>query len=316
MLTLRVRSVTYEAEGICSYELVDPQGADLPTFEAGAHIDVQVPGGFLRQYSLCDPPWFSKHYRFAVLDDPQGRGGSRAVHEHLRPGSMVEISSPRNLFPLNKQAKHSLLIAGGIGITPMLAMAKTLEREGQSFHLHYCTRSLERTAFQNTIQAWVDDGLASLHIDGGDPEKGLNLTALLADAPADTHVYFCGPNGFMNAVKQATAHWPEEQVHYEYFGVDPALAASLASGQGGVIRLAKSALEIEAQPGKTVLASIRDAGVECVSSCEAGLCGACKVRYLSGSPEHNDFILSEDERDEYVLICCAQVGDTPLLLDL
>lgn len=317
MLTLQVRSVTYEAEGICSYELVDPKGADLPAFEAGAHIDVHVPGGYIRQYSLCDPSWEVGHYRIAVLNDVQGRGGSSAVHEHIRPGMLVQVSEPRNLFPLQPKAKHNLLLAGGIGITPILAMASALESQGASFALHYCTRNEERTAFKTRIKQWQDKGLAQLHMDNGNPQNGLNLLELLSEVQPDTHIYFCGPSGFMAAVKTAAAHWPAEQVHFEYFGADPNVAEKMAASTGeGEIELVISGKKVAAVPGQSILATVRDAGVECVSSCEAGLCGACKVRYLSGKPQHNDYILSDEERDEYVLICCAAVGDEPLQLEL
>lgn len=181
MLTLCVRSMTYEAEGIRSFELVDPEGADLPPFEAGAHIDVHVPGGYTRQYSLCDSPSQRKHYRVAVLDAPDGRGGSRALHEKVRAGDLIQVSEPRNLFPLQHGAKRSVLLAGGIGVTPMMAMAEELQRRGERFELHYCTQSPQRTAFRSRFRPWVADGIAHLHHDGGDWRQGLDIGALLAD---------------------------------------------------------------------------------------------------------------------------------------
>lgn len=317
MLTLCVRSITYEAEGIRSFELVDPKGAELPAFDAGAHIDVHVPGGFTRQYSLCDSPAQRKHYRVAVLEAPNGRGGSRALHEKVRAGDLLQVSEPRNLFPLVKGARHTVLLAGGIGITPVLAMAEELQRRGESFELHYCTQTPERTAFLGRIRPWIADGIAHVHHDGGDWRKGLDIAALLREHRDGTHLYFCGPAGFMKAVQAAAEHWPREAVHCEYFGADPAAPAPvITSNAGAAIRLAKTDASVELGEGQTILQALRAAGVACESSCESGLCGACKVRYLAGSPEHNDYVLNEEERKEYVLVCCAGAGKEPLLLDL
>lgn len=318
MLTLRVRSITYEAEGIRSFELVDPDGKDLPAFEAGAHIDVSVPGGLTRQYSLCDSPGIRTHYRIAVLEDLAGRGGSKAMHAGLRAGDMLNVSVPRNLFPLKKGAQHNVLLAGGIGITPLMCMVDQLQQDRQSFELHYCTQKPERTAFRSRLQSLVAGDKAFLHHDGGDPKNGFDIAARLEKYEEGMHLYFCGPPGFMKAVRNAAAHWPEHAVHYEYFGVDPALSAKLESSaaEGVQIRLAKSDRLINVEPGQTILAAIRQAGVECESSCESGMCGTCKVRYFSGKPEHNDYVLTEEEKSEYVLVCCAGTGTETLLLDL
>jgi vanillate O-demethylase ferredoxin subunit len=319
MLTLCVRSITFEAEGIRSFELVDPGGKDLPGFEAGAHIDVSVPGGSTRQYSLCDSPWQRKHYRIAVLEELHGRGGSRALHASVRAGDMIEVSEPRNLFALDASARHSVLLAGGIGITPVLAMTEALRRANQSFELHYCTQTPQRTAFRERLQPLVASGQAHLHHDRGDPKKnGLDIAALLAPYEKGTHLYFCGPPGFMKAVQSAAANWPAGTVHYEYFGVNPEVTEKLVSSGAteGQVRLAKSDKVLTVGSGQSILSAIREAGVECHSSCESGVCGSCKVRYFSGKPEHNDYVLSEDEKEEYVLVCCAGVGPEALLLDL
>lgn len=319
MLTLCVRSITYEAEGIRSFELVDPSGKDLPAFEAGAHIDVKVPGGYTRQYSLCDAPWQRRHYRIAVLEDPQGRGGSAALHARIRAGDLLQVSEPRNLFPLHPQAGHCVLLAGGIGITPLMAMAEQLRRSGRSFELHYCTQTPERTAFRERLRPWEQEGRVRLHHDRGDPRQGLDIAGLLHDMAPDRHLYFCGPPGFMKAVQQASAHWPAEQVHFEHFGAMPSAAPAPAAADGiapAEIRLARSDKVLPVAGGASILQTLREAGVACESSCEAGVCGCCRVRYLSGEPEHNDFVLSDEEKKEFVLVCCAGVGKQPLLLDL
>jgi len=315
MLTLRVRSITHEADGILSFELVDPEGGELPAFDAGAHVDVHVPGGLTRRYSLCDPPWERDHYRIAVLDAPNGRGGSRAMHERVRAGDLIDVSEPHNFFPLAREARHSVLLAGGIGITPLLAMAEHLRRTNQSFELHYCTRSAKTTAFTRRLQSELGAGRVQLHHDGGHPRNGLDIAGLLEQQHPGTHVYFCGPPGFMSAVRAATQHWPKEAVHFEYFGVDPAASARVTA-DGSEVVLRRSQRTVKVPPSQSILQAVRDAGVACESSCEAGLCGSCKVRYLEGRPEHNDFVLSEEERQEFVLVCCAQVAQGPLVLDL
>ena len=241
------------------------------------------------------------------------------MHASLRAGDLLQVSKPRNLFPLKKGAKHNVLLAGGIGITPLLSMVDQLQRDQQSFELHYCTQQPERTAFRTRLQPLVAAELAFLHHDGGNPKNGLDIAAKLETYKEGMHLYFCGPPGFMKAVQDAAAHWPKEAVHYEYFGVDPSLDEKLASSEssGGVqIRLAKSDKVLMVEPGQTILAAIRGAGVACDSSCESGLCGTCKVRYFSGKPDHNDFVLSEEEKNDYVLVCCAGPGTEELLLDL
>jgi ferredoxin-NADP reductase len=316
MLNLRVRSITYEAEGILSFELVDPAGRELPAFDAGAHIDVHVPGGITRRYSLCDAPWERDHYRIGVLDAPGGRGGSRAMHERVHSGDMIEVSEPHNFFPLARDARHSILLAGGIGITPILAMAEELRRTNQSFELHYCTQRPERTAFMPRFSADIAAGRVQLHHDRGDPRNGLDIAGLLAKRRDGSHVYYCGPTGFMSAVHAATGHWPREAVHFEYFGADPSAKTPATNAGGSEIVLERSGKTIRVEPSQSILQAVRGAGVACESSCEAGLCGTCKVRYVQGTPEHNDFVLSEDERREFVLVCCARVANGPLVLDL
>lgn len=316
-MKLRVKRITWEAEDIRSFDLVDPEGGDLPPFEPGAHLDVRAPNGAQRRYSLCNSPDERHRYVIAVLDVPQGRGGSRAMHQLLRPGDLIETTGPHNFFPLHPGAKHTILLAGGIGITPIMAMRAALEAKGDSYELHYCARSPDRAAFRETLTGKTANAPARLHFDGGDPAQGLDIGELLRDTPDGTHVYFCGPGGFMKAVREATAHWDQQNVHFEYFGTEPAQPAEKEGGTSGQqIVLEKSCLTVETLPGESILEAVRRAGVEAESSCEAGMCGACKTRYLGGVPEHNDFILDDDERERYVLICCANIKDGPLVLDL
>jgi len=322
MMSLRVRSITYEAEGILSYELVDPEGRELPAVEAGAHLDVKVPGTTItRRYSLCHAPWERGHYRIAVLDVPGGRGGSRAMHQNVRAGDLIEVTGPHNFFPLAPAARRNVLLAGGIGVTPILAMAEQLERDGQDWQMHYCTQTPARTAFAGHIASRFADGRVQVHHDGGVPSQGLDFEAVLKQHEPGTHVYFCGPAGFMKAVQRATEHWPRDSVHFEYFGADPSAAPpagadAVAGSEGGELMLQRSGQRIRVGADQTILQALRDAGVEVVSSCEAGVCGTCRVRYVDGDPVHNDFVLSEEDRRENVLVCCAMIGSRPLTLDL
>jgi ferredoxin-NADP reductase len=215
-MLLRVRSITYLAERINGYELIDPGGSDLPPFEAGAHISVRVGGELVRDYSLWNDPAERARYCIAVLRELDGRG-SREWHEKARVGDIVEVAPPRNSFPLAAEAAHHLLIAGGIGITPIMAMITVLRRQQADFRLHYCTRSPEETAFLDELAIPAAQGRVQFHHDGGDPAKGLDITATLREYRPGTHLYYCGPAGMMTTAETASRHWPAGTVHCEYF---------------------------------------------------------------------------------------------------
>jgi vanillate O-demethylase ferredoxin subunit len=317
MLQLRVRSITYEAQGINSFELVHPTGEALPSFTAGAHIDVHVPGGYVRNYSLCNSESERHRYLIGVLHVLDGRGGSRAMHEKVRPGDTILVSEPRNQFSLSETAERHLLIAGGIGITPLLAMLETLKARRAAFEFHYCTRSPERTAFMDRLEAMRPHGSVSIHHDHGNPALGLDVEALLQNHTPGTHLYFCGPAGFMEAARRGSAHWPQESVHFEYFVV-PSAAPSPggAARENFKVRLAIAGCELDVPAGRSILEVLRAAGIECESSCEAGICGTCRTRYLDGEPEHNDMVLTGHERNDFVMICCARSRSEVLTLDL
>ncbi len=317
MLTLRVRSVTFEAEGIHSYELVDPAGGMLPPFDAGAHIDVRIPGGLSRRYSLCGAPGSCSHYRIAVLKAPNSRGGSKAMHERVRTGDLIEVSPPHNFFPLSPDARRSVLLAGGIGITPMLAMLDQLRADGRDYVLHYCTTSPERTAFSQLLADEVKQGRVHIHHDQGDPRNGLDIVGLLKQPIDGDHVYFCGPGGFMKAVQSAVAHWPKDSVHFEYFAAEPAPPVVAAPSEAPLeVVLARSNRTISIAASQTILSALRQAGVPCESSCESGVCGACMLGYSMGKPAHTDYLLTDEQHETQVLICCATVAEGPLVLDI
>lgn len=319
MLELRVRSITNEALGINAYELVDPAGADLPPFDAGAHVDVHIPGNFVRQYSLSNDPTERHRYVIGVLNVADGRGGSAALHASVRAGDVLKVSAPRNHFPLARGARRHLLLAGGIGITPMMAMIAELEAAGADFRLHYCSRSPERTAFRDRLARLAVEGRAVHHFDHGDPARGVSLADLLRTPEIGTHLYYCGPPGMMAAVAKASAHWPEGTVHCEFFGAPPPVWPREDGAQAGGefrIRLASSGATLAVPAGQSIAQVLREAGIPCETSCEAGVCGTCRMRYLEGTPEHADFILDEDERRQYLTVCCSRSHSEVLVLDV
>jgi ferredoxin-NADP reductase len=215
-MLLRIHSITYLAQRINGYELVDRDERDLPAFSAGAHISVRVRDAPVRDFSLWNDPAERSRYCIAVLRESEGRS-SREWHEGVRAGDIVEASMPRNNFPLVDGAEHYLLAAGGIGITPIRAMIAELRRRRADFRLHYCTRSPEETAFLDDLAILAAQGRVQFHHDGGDPTRGLNIAALLREYLPGTHLYYCGPAGMMAAAEAASRHWPPETVHCEYF---------------------------------------------------------------------------------------------------
>ena len=224
-LSVRVARKRGEAQDICSLELVAEEG-ELPAFTAGAHLDVHLPNGLVRQYSLCNDPLETGRYVIAVLRDPGSRGGSRAVHELVPEGATLSVSAPKNHFPLAEEAPRHLLLAGGIGVTPMLAMAERLSGLGADFELHYCTRSRARTAFVERIASSRYAARTRHHYD--DAGEKFDVAVLLKASAAGTHLYVCGPQGFMDAVLGAARAqgWPEERLHFEFFGAASAAQAA------------------------------------------------------------------------------------------
>ncbi len=303
-----------EAEGICSYELARADGAPLPAFSAGSHIDVHLPGGLVRQYSLCNDDQETHRYRIAVLRDAASRGGSAAMHEKVQAGDTLTISAPRNHFPL-VPSPFTLLLAGGIGITPLLCMAQRLAATGRDFRLHYCTRSLSRTAFKDSVAAFGER--ARLHLDDGDAARKLDLPAALTAAPAGTHLYVCGPAGFIDFVVSTAkaAGWPADRIHLEYFGAAP---QDNAGDQAFQVRIASTGQTYTVPADKTVVTALQEQGVEVLVSCEQGVCGTCLTRVLEGECEHRDMYLTDEEkaRHDQFLPCCSRARSPLLVLHL
>jgi vanillate O-demethylase ferredoxin subunit len=321
-LQVRVSGKRLEALDICAFELVGAQGGALPPFDAGSHIDVRLPGGLVRQYSLCNPPHENHRYVIGVLKDPASRGGSRTMHEDVKEGDLLQVSAPKNHFRLEHTARRSLLLAGGIGVTPILCMAEKLAAAGAAFEFHYCTRSRERTAFHERIQASPFARQTRFYFDEGGCEERIDLPALLAGPAQEidvdgVHLYVCGPKGFIDAVlRTARANrWPEANLHFEFFAGEAALTQ-----QGGSFRvkLARSGRLVQVPANRTVVQALADAGVEVSTSCEQGVCGTCLTRVLEGECDHRDMYLTPEEQaaNDQFTPCCSRSRSPVLVLDL
>lgn len=316
LLSVRVARKTLVAEGISSFELVPADGETLPQYTAGAHVDVVTPSGHTRQYSLCSPASESRSYRIAVLKEPSGRGGSQSMHNDVQEGDLIRISKPRNHFGLQDSGAASLLFAGGIGITPILAMAYELHAQGREFKLHYCTRSSARTAFQHELSAMFADQARVYH-DDGTSEDRFDLAGTLRDAPAGAHLYVCGPSGFIDAVlsQARQAGWPDDRVHREFFSAAPVGT----SGDGAFeVVVSSSGLVVPVAADQSVVDALAKAGIEVMTSCEQGVCGTCVTRILEGTADHRDSFFTDAERAEgdQFTPCCSRAKSARLVLDL
>jgi vanillate O-demethylase ferredoxin subunit len=315
-LKVSIKKRRQEASGIVSLELVDPRGSQLPAFAAGAHIDVHIAPGLVRQYSLYNAPDERHHYCIAVLDDPNGRGGSRRLHDALHQGDTVAISAPRNAFPLVEDGAYSVLLAGGIGITPLLSMAQRLSALGRAFELHYCARTRERAAFVDWLEECEFASGVHVHFDD-EGETPFDVRELLASRRQEgAHLYLCGPNGFIDhVVDAARSCWPDDKVHLERFGA----AQAQTDGNGAFqIKLARSGMLLDVPAEKTILDVLQRHGVPVQISCEQGVCGCCVVDVLDGEPEHRDSFLTDAEHrsNRQITVCCSRARSPVLTLDL
>ncbi len=311
LIEVRVADVRTAAQDTKLYELRSADGKPLPASEPGAHIDVLLPNGKQRQYSLtvCEPN--PERYLIGVKRDPASRGGSAYMHDEVQAGQTLKIRPPRNHFPLVENAPHVVLIAGGIGVTPIYCMAQRLAGLGRSWELHYSCRSRADMAFREELSKFKE---AHLHFDDESGGKFLDMAAIVAKAPKDAHLYCCGPMPMLKAFEAATAEWPRTQIHVEYF----APKQEPAKTGGFVVELAKSGQEFVIPEGKTILQVLLDAGVYVDYSCELGICGLCQTPLLSGTPEHRDAFLSDEQKaaNDTVMICCAGSKSGRLVLDL
>jgi len=314
-LRVRVTARVLEALDIASFELASADGTPLPPFSAGAHIDVETGAGLVRQYSLCNDPIERHRYLIAVLRDPNSRGGSQSMHDRIRPGDLLRISAPKNHFALVPATRY-LLLAGGIGITPILCMAERLAQAGAQFSMHYCARSSERAAFAERLRGSTFADRVQFHFDDM-PGGRLNIGAALSDASPETHLYVCGPGGFIDAATGAAtaAGWPGERVHVEHFGV---AVQNTGADQAFEIRIASTGQHLLVPAHKSALAVLIEHGIEVPVSCEQGVCGTCVKRVLDGLPEHRDHYLTDEERaaNHQFTPCCSRARTARLVLDL
>jgi ferredoxin-NADP reductase len=311
---LRIRTMTWEAEGVLSITLVDPLGQSLPAWEPGAHLDLDLPAGLTRQYSLCSDPCQLDHYRIAVLHEPVGRGGSAVIHSSLRPGDLLTVRGPRNHFELVASQRY-LFIAGGIGITPIFAMLCEVERTGADWKLLYGGRSRASMAFTGELLQYGDKVLLA-------PQDEVGLLPLgdwLGTPDPTTKVYCCGPERLITATEERCkkAGWPTDSLHVERFAPK---AEEIPAGREQAFEVVcrTSEQSVIVEPGWSVMEALRQAGVEVPSSCEEGVCGSCETDVLEGTPDHRDSILTDSERAEgrTMFVCVSRALSPRLVLDL
>ncbi|MFJ3456068.1 PDR/VanB family oxidoreductase [Scandinavium goeteborgense] len=310
MLTLQV--IRRELQGeVVLLTLAHADGIALPAFSAGAHIDLHLTEDLIRPYSLCGDPQDRQHYQLGILKDGNSQGGSLAVHA-LREGDTITVSEPRNLFTLDERAGHSLLIGGGIGITPMLAMAAELHAAGRSFTLHYCARSRGQAAFVAQLESARYAGQVHLHFSD---QQRLNLDAVLSDVPPNTHVYVCGPTRLMDAVNAGAKRlgYAAENVHQECFS-----AEVQTGGAAFDVVAATSGITVQVQEDQTIVEALAQAGLKVNVSCKQGICGSCLTDVLEGEPDHRDSYLTDEEKadGDQILLCCSRSKCGRLVIDL
>ncbi len=301
------------ATDIIALELASSDGTALPGYDAGAHVDVYVKSGVIRQYSLTGDPAYRSRYRLGILLDPTSRGGSTAIHNQFQAGQTVRIGRPRNNFPMGENAAHSVLFAGGIGITPMLNMAYALEASGASWEMHYCGRTADRLAFSDELARFGDK--VQVHVDSGPKDQLLDINAVLAGAAPDRHLYVCGPNGFMDFVVQSAENngWDGDCIHLERFG-----AEVNTDGAPFTVVAQKSGKTFDVQPGETIAQKLAENGIHVQVSCQSGVCGTCLTPVVEGMPDHRDLVQTDVEKASgaRITVCCSRSKTKRLVLAL
>lgn len=317
LINVCVRQVVSGALDVRVVTLASTDGSPLPRFTPGAHIDVHLPRQIVRQYSLCGELFDSSQYKIAVKLEERSRGGSRYIHDSLRDGDLLRISAPRNNFPLCAGSGRRLLLAGGIGITPLLAMARQLVATREDFHLHYFARSYGHATFADLLAGPDFRDLTTLHLNLDAEATGLHLGRILADCLDPVDLYIRGPRPFIVAargVAQALG-WHEDNIHVEYFG---ALPVSAVAAGAFTVRLARTGQSVEVGPSETIVSALAKVGIAISTSCEAGVCGTCITGVLDGVPDHRDDVLSASERAtcRHVTPCVSRSKTPVLVLDL
>lgn len=312
LIDARLTEIVPVARDTNLYTFRRVDGAPLPAYKPGAHIDLHLPNGMIRQFSLCVPNTDPDSYVVGIKLDPASRGGSRYIFDEMRVGHEIKIGVPRNNFPLVENAEV-VLVAGGIGITPLWCMAQELAAQNRPWKLYYSCRTRDEMAFLDTLQKFAPESV-QLHFDDEAGGKFLDLAAVIAATPQDAHLYCCGPKAMLTAFEAAAASRPQGQVHVEYFTAK----AEAATAGGFWVELARSGEEYYIPEGKKILEVLFDAGVDVDYSCELGICGECVTRVISGIPDHRDAVLSEEEQaaNDKVMICCCGCKTERLVLDM
>lgn len=309
-----VKNRHVEGGNIAVMEFESATSATLPKVEAGAHIDVHLPNGMVRQYSLCQNPNDEGKFRLGILRDPESRGGSVSAFDEIKDGMQIQVSEPKNLFPLLK-AKHSVLIGGGIGITPLITMAYQLAHEGASFELHYCGASPEKCAFVDEIKNGELAKHTTFHFKSEGASHRAFFESAIKDIDLESHIYTCGPVGFMDwVINLTTTHdFPEQQIHKEYFQVE-----TDTSGDSFEVVAERSGKIIMVEAGETILQALAKEGIEIEMSCEQGVCGTCMCDVIEGEPDHRDVYFTDEEKasNEQILVCCSRSKTPRLVLDI
>jgi ferredoxin-NADP reductase len=319
-LEVLVRSITLLAAETVGVEFVASDGHELPAFEAGAHVDVLLPNGIRRSYSLCNRSTDRRRYVVGVKKASPSRGASSYIHDRLRVGQRIEITRPRNNFQLSPSATRSVLIAGGIGITPIWSMIQTLESERKAWKLYYAARTARDAAFLGELRALslVYPGNVDIRFDHEPGVAMLDIKAIVNEnAGAGMHFYACGPSPMLDAFEAATKSVPEANRHLERFSAEAKESSDNAFSEYEAV-LAKSGMTLRVTPEKSLLDTLLDAGINVDFSCMEGICGSCRVAVREGLPDHRDHVLSEEERarNDAVLVCCCGSRTQRLVLDL
>jgi len=295
--------------GITEFTLVPSDGEVLPEYGPGAHVTVKTPSGAMRRYSLVGSGEQPDKYVIAVKREPESRGGSQSMHEDASEGTELLVEPPENEFELKSAPKY-LLIAGGIGVTPIYAMANKLAEEGKPFNIIYCTRSPEDTAYLDEMKQAFGSKL-KIHHDEGDPEKIYDFWDHFAE-PQNMHVYCCGPKPLMEEIKSISGHWPEGRINFEDFKPVEVIRPDDVEFE---VELAKSGKTITVPADRSILEAIRDSGLPTVSSCESGTCGTCKTKLIAGDVDHRDMVLMDEEKDDHIMICVSRARSGNLVID-
>lgn len=318
-MKLIVDSIIDEAPGIRSFRLVHPAGEPLPAYTPGAHVDVTVPGGIVRQYSLCGDPADSKAWLIAVKLEPASRGGSSSLHGGVAPGAALEVGAPRNLFALAPEAPEHLLFGAGIGITPLLNMAYALNAQGARYTLHYFARSAADAAFTGLLAQAPFAANVRFHYGVAPDALDATLAACLdgAEAGGAAHVYTCGPAPFMDrVVARASAARPADAIHLEHFKADP--VAPAGEDHAFELKLASSGQLLAVPAGASIVDVLAQVGIHIDTSCREGICGTCIVPVLAGEPDHRDHCLSKKEKaaGDQICACVSRARSAQLVVDL